>query len=50
MIQGDPNNTSEMRVYNQGVRVLIHYGPSRNIETYHHYDHKNQWQGKKKHT
>ena len=26
----------EMGVYNQGVKVIIQYGPSRNIETYHY--------------
>ena len=26
----------EVRVYNQKVKVIIHYGPSRNIEAYHH--------------
>ena len=26
----------EMGVYNHWVKVIIHYGPSRNIETYHH--------------
>jgi len=28
--------TFEMEVYNQGVKVIIHYGPSRNIEAYHY--------------
>ena len=26
----------EMRVYSQGVEVIIHYGPSKNIEAYHY--------------
>ena len=26
----------EMGVYNHWVKVIIHYGPSRNIEAYHH--------------
>ena len=26
----------EMGVYNHWVKVITHYGPSRNIETYHH--------------
>ena len=26
----------EMSVYNHGVKVIIHYGLSRNIEAYHH--------------
>ena len=26
----------EMEVYNQGVKVIIQYGPSRNIEAYHY--------------
>ena len=26
----------EMRVYSQGVKVIIHYGPSKNIEAYHY--------------
>ena len=26
----------KMRVYSQGVKVVIHYGPSKNIEAYHY--------------
>ena len=26
----------EMRVYSQGVKVIIHYGPSKNIEACHY--------------
>lgn len=26
----------ELEVYKQGVRAIIHNGPSRNIEAYHH--------------
>ena len=28
--------TYEMRVYSQGVKVIIYYGPSKNIEAYHY--------------
>ena len=34
----------EMRVYSQGVEVVIHYGPSKNIEAYHY---KNGREGSK---
>ena len=34
---------NEVGVYNQGVNVIIHYGPSRNIEAYHHNNGKLRW-------